>query len=115
MQILVGIPAFNVEKTIADIVQRAKAQPVDEVVVVNDGSSDSTGEILSRIEGITVINHKKNRGYGEAQKTILDYFKGDRFSKEDIVIFLHGDGEMLPEEIIKFSEAFAGSETDYRR
>jgi len=52
----------------------AQVQGYDfEIICVNDGSSDNTGEILARLTGITVITHDVNRGYGAALRTGLDY------------------------------------------
>lgn len=73
------IPVYNERGAIADTVHRVQAicaavPDYDfEIICVNDGSSDGTGEILERLEGITVITHEANRGYGAALRTGLDY------------------------------------------
>jgi dolichol-phosphate mannosyltransferase len=66
------IPAYNEEKTIAHVVDDLKNN-VDEVVVVNDGSTDRTLEIIKNL-GIVVVSHATNRGYGEALRS--GYQKG---------------------------------------
>ena len=59
------IPVYNNEGTIADVVGRTLLH-CDDVIVVNDGSADSTKECLERIAGITIINSPKNEGKGSA-------------------------------------------------
>lgn len=63
--ICVIIPVYNNEGTIADVVGRTLLH-CDDVIVVNDGSADSTKECLERIAGITIINSPKNEGKGSA-------------------------------------------------
>jgi cellulose synthase/poly-beta-1,6-N-acetylglucosamine synthase-like glycosyltransferase len=65
-KIIVGLPAYNEERTIASIVLRV-AEYADEVIVVNDGSTDKT-EKLAKLAGAEVISHKTNKGYGSAIK-----------------------------------------------
>lgn len=73
--ITVIIPVFNEEESVAGTIAEVKAalagmaldQP--EILIVDDGSTDRTGEILDRIEGITVRHHPHNIGYGRALKT----------------------------------------------
>lgn len=81
----VVIPAFNESKTIRKVVLAAKkAKNVDEVVVVDDGSTDKTSERIKDLD-VKIIRHKVNRGKGEAIKT------GVRHSAGDIVLFLDAD------------------------
>jgi len=77
------IPVYNEEGAIEDTLTRirricASVQGFDfEIICVNDGSSDRTAEILARVDGITVITHEVNRGYGAALRTGLDYCSQD--------------------------------------
>ena len=52
--ICVIVPTYNNESTIRDVVERCKEQS-DDVIVVNDGCTDSTSSILANIEGITIV------------------------------------------------------------
>ena len=61
---LAVIPCFNEEATIGSVVLKAK-QYVDEVVVVDDGSTDKTAKI-AEYAGATVLRHDENKGYGAA-------------------------------------------------
>lgn len=99
MRTSVGIPAYNVEKTIVDVISRIDRNLVNEILVVDDGSKDRTAELAESISGVKVIRHEKNMGYGGVQKTIFKHFRDTSQDPQDILIFLHGDGEMMPEEI----------------
>lgn len=96
----VVIPAYNEEDGIEEITNRVLAvQPaledkgVDELelIVVDDGSRDQTAEIASQIEGVTLVQHPTNRGYGAALKT------GFSMSNGDLIGFLDADGTYPPE------------------
>ncbi len=73
------IPVYNERGAIEDTIHRvqgicAQVPETDfEIICINDGSSDGTGEILERVSGVTVITHDVNRGYGAALRTGLDY------------------------------------------
>ena len=89
-------PAYNDEHTIEGIVRTAAAElrkVTDdfEILVVNDGSRDSTGEILERLRAelpfLRVIHHEKNMGYGAA---LISGFRG---AKKDLIFYTDGDGQ----------------------
>ncbi len=85
LTVSVIIPAYNEEKTVANVVKVVKSlNYIKEVIVVDDGSIDQTAK-LAMEAGATVINHLKNRGKGAAIKT------GFNNSKGDIVVFLDAD------------------------
>ena len=90
------IPAFNEEKTIADIVKRT-AMHVDKVLVYDDGSKDNTST-EAKNAGAEVIRHEKNQGKGVALKAL---FQKAKDLQADIMVILDGDGQFLPEEIPK--------------
>jgi len=92
--IVVGIPAFNEEKTIAKVVLQAKKY-AHEVVVCDDGSSDLTGEIAWQM-GAVVVRHEQNLGYGAA---IQSLFKHARKLDANVFVTLDGDGQHNPSEI----------------
>ena len=59
-KILVAMPAYNEGKYISSLVTKAR-QYADEVLIIDDGSTDDTSEI-ARLAGATVIQHKENKG-----------------------------------------------------
>ena len=92
--VVVGIPAYNEENSIARVVLEAK-KFADVVVVCDDGSSDMTTEIAQRL-GADVVRHKKNSGYGAAVKSL---FERARELGAGVLITLDGDGQHDPREI----------------
>lgn len=92
--IVVGVPAYNEEKTIAKVVLGAQKY-AHVVVVCDDGSSDMTGEIAERL-GAVVVRHKKNFGYGAALQSL---FKRARDLNADVLVTIDSDGQHNPEEI----------------
>ena len=104
-ELSVFFPAYNEEKNIRNTVLKAKKVLNKiasnwEIIIVNDGSKDRTGEIagkLSRQEGrVRVINHSPNRGYGAALKS------GFYGSKYPWIAFTDSDGQFDFLEIAKF-------------
>ena len=81
MEISVVIPAYNEIKTIRDIIERVKnTDLVQEIVVVDDGSTDGTRELLKEFSDkgiITLVLHPKNMGKGAAVRSGIDAAKGE--------------------------------------
>jgi len=105
--IIAAIPCFNTEPFISDVVSRAKKY-VDQVIVINDGSQDGTAE-TARAAGALVINHGRNKGYGEAVKSC---FEAARANGADILLTLDGDGQHNPDEIPKVLSDVLNNGTD---
>ena len=91
---LAVIPCCNEEDTIANVILKSK-RFVNEVLVVDDGSSDETKKIAEEA-GAIVISHKKNRGKGAAIRTGFQYALDNDF---DYVVTIDGDGQHNPLEI----------------
>ena len=85
------IPAYNEESRIEDVISKT-SHHVDEVIVIDDNSTDRTAE-LARNAGGNVISNKENIGYIECIK------KGLLHSTGDIIVNLDADGEHDPDEI----------------
>ena len=112
LQTAAVIPAYQDEKHIGDIARRTRER-LDHVLVIDDGSTDETGE-RARKAGAEVIVHDQNRGKGEAIKTGLAHWLGtanpacgEPDSQIQWVILLDSDGQHLPEEIDRFLAAAA--------
>lgn len=100
--IIVGMPAYNEEKYVGSVVLQAR-QFADEVLVVDDGSSDRTGQV-ARLAGATVVQHRENRGYGATVQTVLAEAKK---RNPDVLVLLDADGQHNPEEISSLVNAIA--------
>jgi len=94
------IPAYNEQDGISEIAHRVLAVRNDlvkagiaelELIVVDDGSRDKTAEIAGQIEGVRLIRHPKNKGYGAALKTGFSQAEGE------LIGFLDADGTYPPE------------------
>jgi glycosyltransferase involved in cell wall biosynthesis len=102
---IAAIPAYNEADTIGSMVEEAR-QYVDEMLVVDDGSTDDTVAVAEQA-GATVIEHGTNRGYGAALKTSFSE-ACDRSA--DVLVTLDGDGQHDPSDVPKLVEAV--EETD---
>ncbi len=105
--ILVAIPAYNEEVAIGSVVLRAM-QFVDEVIVVDDGSSDDTAEI-AELAGATVLRHARNLGKGMAIRTAWLHAR-DR--KPGALVLLDGDHQHQPEDIPRLVGPILAGEAD---
>jgi glycosyltransferase involved in cell wall biosynthesis len=92
--VVVGIPAFNEEHSVARVILESQ-KFADAVVVCDDGSSDMTGEIAKRL-GADVVKHEQNLGYGAAVKSL---FRHALELGADVLVTLDGDGQHDPAEI----------------
>jgi glycosyltransferase involved in cell wall biosynthesis len=92
--VVVGIPAFNEERTIAKVILESQ-RSADKVVVCDDGSADLTSEIAERL-GADVVKHERNLGYGV---TIQSLFKRARELNADVLVTLDADGQHDAREI----------------
>lgn len=101
------IPAYNESDTISDVIQQS-AQYVDDVLVINDASTDDTEEI-AREHADGVVSHPQNIGVGGAVDT--GYLLAIR-EEYDIVIQIDGDGQHDPSYIPKLTEKIVKSDTD---
>lgn len=96
------IPAYREAESIADVVRGVRAVlPHVEVIVVDDGSADGTGE-KGEAAGARVIRHPYNKGNGAAART------GIRHATGDIVVMMDGDGQHDPQDIPKLLDPFPG-------
>ena len=107
MFILACIPAFNEASKISEVVADAKKY-VNEVVVCDDGSTDSTASAAEN-SGAYVIKHHTNEGKGSAMKSL---FKYALCSQADVIVTIDGDGQFLPKEIEKLCKPIISGVSD---
>ena len=91
---LVAIPCYNEEATIGSVVLKAR-KFADEVIVIDDGSTDNTATV-AEYAGATVLRHGGNKGYGAAIQSCFNYARKTDF---DVMTIIDGDGQHDAHEI----------------
>ena len=103
LTISVLIPTYNEEKTIKKVINEVKKvtkKYKSEIIVINDGSTDSTSKIIKKVPDIKVINNVKNLGKGYSIR------KGIKKAKGDVLIIQDADLEYNPQDISKLLKPF---------
>ena len=108
MKISCVIPAFNEESTIIDVIKNVKkVKVINEIIVVDDGSTDNTYK-NAESEGIRVIKHAQNKGKGAAIKTGIAHSHGD------IILFLDADlYSISPKKVASILQPLENDEADF--
>jgi glycosyltransferase involved in cell wall biosynthesis len=101
------IPCLNEEVPIAGVVREVLAQNVDEVIVVDNGSTDRTAE--RAIEAGARVVHQPERGYGRACATGVSVIRPDA----DVVCFMDGDGSDVPDFLPDVLGPLAADRADF--
>jgi glycosyltransferase involved in cell wall biosynthesis len=95
---LIAIPTFNEAGNIQSVLQSLKPFTYD-VLIVDDGSTDATPDILATLEGVRVLRHDPNQGYGKSLIDAFDYAAREGF---DWVITMDADGQHEADSIPDF-------------
>ncbi len=103
-KVVVVMPAYNASKTLEGTYMEINQDIVDEVILVDDASSDNTVEVAKRIGIKHIIRHERNLGYGGNQKSC--YNKALNLGA-DIVIMVHPDYQYTPKLIPTMSYMIA--------
>jgi len=107
-KIIVVMPAYNAERTLRQTYDEIPHQYIDEVILVDDKSTDQTVEV-ARSLGIHTILHQQNRGYGGNQKTC--YTEALRHGA-DVVVMLHPDYQYTPKLLVAVASLIAVDQYD---
>jgi dolichol-phosphate mannosyltransferase len=96
MEFLTTIPIYNEERYLEGVLNEVRRYSQN-ILVVNDGSTDRTTELLARQDGIRVVTHPQNRGYGAALISAFDYAR--QHSEFDVLVTMDCDGQHEPARI----------------
>jgi glycosyltransferase involved in cell wall biosynthesis len=109
---LVIIPAYNEQEHVASVVDGLKSVGFEDILVIDDGSMDSTRSRATE-SGAKVVSHPVNMGVGAGTRTGFSYALDNGF---DYVLTFDGDGQMRPEDAVKIHmEAQKGYDFVYGR
>ncbi len=95
-KVCIVLPAYNAERTLEPTFREISGQLADDIILVDDASTDGTLALANRL-GIFAVRHDRNRGYGGNQKTCY------RLALErgaDIIIMLHPDYQYTPKLLL---------------
>jgi len=101
MKVLVAVPVYNEERHLEEVLHEVRRH-AGQILVVNDGSTDGTGELLARQADLTVITHPHNRGYGTALTSAFAYAVEHEV---DVLVTMDCDGQHEPARIPVLLEA----------
>jgi glycosyltransferase involved in cell wall biosynthesis len=105
---VVIIPAFNEEQSIQLVISEIPKHLVDEIIVINNNSTDNTAEVAEK-SGAKVL-FEAYKGYGAACLQGIEYLK---IKSVDVVVFLDGDHSDYPEEMEKLLQPIIDDEADF--
>jgi len=108
MRILLAIPVYNEERYLRRVLSEVRKY-IDDVLVVDDGSTDGTPDILAEQHGIAVIRHGRNQGYGQSLMDAFDYAARRGY---DWIITMDCDEQHEPCRIPDFVAAAAAGDAD---
>lgn len=108
-KLTVVLPAYNAEKTLEKTYKEIPFDIVDNVVLVDDGSTDNTIEVGKKLGIKHIIIHSQNKGYGGNQKSC---YNKARDLDSDIIIMLHPDYQYTPKLITAMASIIANNVYD---
>ena len=98
---LTALPVYNEARYVQGVLNEVKRYS-DEVLVVDDGSTDGTSDLLAARNDIHVVRHEVNRGYGAALKTAFEFAQREQY---EVVVTIDCDGQHEPVRIPRFVAA----------
>jgi dolichol-phosphate mannosyltransferase len=95
LRVLTALPVYNEARHVTAVLDEV-VKSADSVLVVDDGSTDGTHDLLVARRDVIVVSHDKNRGYGAALKTAFEYAIANKF---DVLVTIDCDGQHEPQLI----------------
>jgi dolichol-phosphate mannosyltransferase len=99
-KLLTSLPVFNEVQTVNSVLDEVQLY-CDEVLVVDDGSTDGSSELLAKRTDIHLVRHPQNRGYGAALMTAFQYAADHDY---DLLVTIDCDGQHQPKRIREFAD-----------
>jgi glycosyltransferase involved in cell wall biosynthesis len=103
---LTALPVYNEARHVTAVLDQV-VQNAGDVLVVDDGSTDSTRELLAQRTDVKVVTHDPNRGYGAALRTAFEYAIAHDY---DVLVTIDCDGQHEPQRIGQLVEACRGAD-----
>ena len=102
-RVLTALPVYDEVRHVRAVLDEVRRY-ADEVLVVDDGSTDGTSALLDSAGPLHLVRHERNRGYGAALKSAFEFARRGRY---DVVVTIDCDGQHQPQRIPQFAEAAA--------
>ena len=100
VRILTAVPVYNESDHVVEVLDQVQ-QFADDILVVNDGSTDGTAELLATIDSVNVVHHPENRGYGAALATSFEQAISGGY---DVLVTMDCDGQHQPQLLHQIAE-----------
>ena len=106
-RILTAVPVYNEVQHVVSVLNQI-TRFADDVLVINDGSTDGTSRQLADVDGVFVVNHPENRGYGAALSTAFQYARSHGY---DVLVTTDCDGQHQPRLIRQIAAQILDADT----
>jgi dolichol-phosphate mannosyltransferase len=107
-RVLTALPVYNERDHVSPVLDEVRKYCQD-VLVVDDGSSDGTSNLLAARDDILLVRHLRNRGYGAGLRTAFDFALSQGY---DVLVTIDCDGQHEPKRIPEFVAALETSQAD---